>query len=115
MVGSAVYTSAPFIPTAPGRYRWVVSYSGDLVNAPVASTCGQPGSITVVPQVPGDYDGDGDTDVAIYRPGEGRWYIAATDPVTWGGAPGDVPVPGDYDGTVIPTWPSIAPGRAGGT
>lgn len=33
-------TSPPFTPTSLGRYRWVVSYSGDMMNAPVSSSCG---------------------------------------------------------------------------
>ena len=52
--------------------------------------------------VPGDYDGDGITDVAIFRPSTGSWFIvksatATGVSLTWGGG-GDVPVPGDYDG-----------------
>ena len=58
--------------------------------------------------VPADYDGDRRTDVAIYRPSTGQWfvYIASEDGsvvdmygVQWGDpAQGDVPVPADYTG-----------------
>ena len=49
-----------------------------------------------------DYDGDGKTDFAVWRPGEGNWYIidsstGANRVQQWGQA-GDIPVPGDYDG-----------------
>jgi hypothetical protein len=47
-----------------------------------------------------DYDGDGTSDIAIYR--SGTWFIRrSTGGVTsvgWGGLPQDMPVPADYDG-----------------
>ena len=52
--------------------------------------------------VPGDYDGDGRTDSAVFRPSTGMWYVRdlVTNTVLfyqWG-LDGDTPVPGDFDG-----------------
>ena len=47
--------------------------------------------------MPGDYDGDGDWDVAVFRPSTGKWYIKDQYQVKYGMS-GDIPVPGDYDG-----------------
>ena len=61
------------------------------------------GFMTQIPSH-GDYDGDGKTDIAIWRPGDGNWYIrnSANGTVStqqWGaGYLNDWPVPGDYDG-----------------
>ena len=57
---------------------------------------GAPGDIPV----PGDYDGNGTVDIAVYRPSTGQWFIQGQATVQWG-LPGDVPVPGDYDGNGI--------------
>ncbi|CAN5645254.1 hypothetical protein BH20ACI4_BH20ACI4_08000 [soil metagenome] len=47
-----------------------------------------------------DFDGDGRTDLSVFRPGEGNWYLqkstAGFAAINWGTS-GDVLVPGDYD------------------
>src|SRR5262249_2340416 len=62
------------------------------------STC-TIGSSAGIP-APGDFDGDGKTDVAVFA--AGTWTIkksqsGTTSTVSWGSS-GDIPVTGDYDG-----------------
>jgi subtilisin-like proprotein convertase family protein len=45
----------------------------------------------------GDYDGNGRTDIAVFRPSTGQWFVQNQAAVQFG-LPGDIPVPGDYDG-----------------
>jgi hypothetical protein len=48
-----------------------------------------------------DFDGDRKSDVSVFRPNEGNWYLNRSTngfaAISWG-ISGDVPTPGDYDG-----------------
>lgn len=48
-----------------------------------------------------DFDGDGKTDISVFRPSDGRWWVIQSQlgitALTWG-VNGDIPIPGDYDG-----------------
>jgi hypothetical protein len=46
---------------------------------------------------PGDFNHDKKTELSVFRPSTGVWWILGRNPIHWGQY-GDVPVPRDYDG-----------------
>ena len=85
---------------------WYIIRSSD--GAAVAQQWGS-SALADVP-VPGDYDGDGRADLAVWRPRSGTWFILLSAGGSLAidfGAPGDVPVPRDWDGegrTDLAVW-----------
>jgi hypothetical protein len=65
---------------------WKISGKADI-------TFGKTGDVAA----PADYNGDGQTDLAVFRPSEGKFYLQSGKVVVLG-KPGDLPVCGDYDG-----------------
>lgn len=57
--------------------------------------------LTTTRKAKADFDGDGRSDVSVFRPSDGNWYLSNSTTgfaaVRWG-VSSDVVVPGDYDG-----------------
>ncbi|HEY7744748.1 MAG TPA: multicopper oxidase domain-containing protein [Desulfuromonadales bacterium] len=95
----------------PGTGQWFF----DLDQSGSWSGCGpdlcltQFGAATDLP-ITGDMDGDGISEIGVFRPGTGQWFFDLDHSGTWNGcgiadlclaqfgATGDLPVTGDWDG-----------------
>ena len=88
-------------PGAQTRFNAAVTAQGNVSGLSVTS---RPTIVTtVVPPAgkrpPADFDGDRDTDISVFRPGPGYWFVNGGNPsfAVWG-TEGDIPVPADYNG-----------------
>jgi hypothetical protein len=79
----------------------LVASGGALSRRPMTHTANTPQAAASGHITPGDFDGDGHTDLTIFRPSNQTWYTLSwsgtASTVVWGRA-GDVPLFGDFDG-----------------
>jgi hypothetical protein len=91
---------APVIRPGSLTFGRIGSAAGGHLLSPLSGQRSQQwGQVGDIP-VPGDYDGDGKLDFAVWRPSTGTWFIidsstGAQRSQQWGQA-GDIPVPGRY-------------------
>ena len=79
---------------SPGNPVKVLGMYTDLVGD--TSTYFKP-EVKQIPMGSGDYNGDGTSDIAIFRSRSGLWSVRGITRAYFGGA-ADLPVPGDYNG-----------------
>jgi FG-GAP-like repeat len=96
-------TDYSFWNPATGDWSWRANPYDNETNQSETVNWGL-GSLGDIP-APGDYDGDGITDRAVFRSSTGYWYVRRSSDLVWFtlpfGSPGDIPVAADYDGDTI--------------
>ena len=96
-------TPTPSVPPSPASTA-TPSPSWTTTPSPSPTATGSPSSTPTIPPTPGylvlqsgDYDGDGTSDIAVFRQDVGLWAVKGRERLYFG-VGGDVPVSGDYDG-----------------
>jgi hypothetical protein len=86
--------------------QWDIRRSTD--GAVITTSWGFPNDIPVS----ADYDGDGRTDHAVFRPSEAKWYVHPSGAGVQFGLLNDIPVPGDYNGDGATEYAVFRPAEA---
>jgi subtilisin-like proprotein convertase family protein len=103
--------AGPYLSPAPDGADSLAAFNNTVPNGTwslyvVDDAGGDTGSIgswslTITTNPPSlmttDFNGNGVSDVAIFRPATGQWFAQGQATIGWG-ASGDIPVPGDYNG-----------------
>ncbi len=100
--GASQNVLVTFAPTSAASYGGSITVNANQTSG--TSSIAATGFGTFGSFLQSDFDGDGRTDVAVFRPSTGTWYIlkSSTSFTGWSayswGIGTDIPVPGDYDG-----------------
>ena len=81
-------SSAGLVMGANGKMYGTTNYGGAFNRG---------GVFRLPPSTIADFDADGKSEIAVFRPSTGTWFLRNVATITWGGG-GDIPVAGDYDG-----------------
>ena len=85
------------------RMWWRGALAAVLLASAVVVLDAAPASAALPPARVGDYNGDGKTDMSLFRPSAGSWHLRVngggySTPKSGWGFYGDEPAPGDYNG-----------------
>jgi hypothetical protein len=101
-MSSLVFT--PTLPAFPANADLVIAVtitgiggSGIPTSYSWTTTAIPPSAPTPTTHTVADFNANGTTDISVYRPAAGQWYVQGQSPVSFGST-GDVPVTADYDG-----------------